>query len=274
MNKNIDDIVEAIDTYLEKNSIIFTNPVDVSKYLNRKGLLKDSKDRPGLPLRALLRKGLIKHAFQEGRKWLIPKSGVIKKTTYKKTSTPEQNKVKNSVSDLDFIKDEKAFISASNIDNYVPERAGYYCIRIKNINELPDFFSRELEKRGHNILYIGLASKSLKKRMLNQELRAKGHGTFFRSIGAVLDFRPQRGSLSGKKSKNYKFNLTDQHKIIQWINENLMVHWTTVDFVDNNEETSLIHQHKPLLNIAKNPLSLNAIESLRKECLDIARARN
>ena len=274
MSKNIDDIVEAIDTYLEKNNIIFTNPVDVSKYLDRKGLLIDSKNRPGLPLRALLRKGLIRHAFQEGRKWLIPKSGVTKKPTYKKTFTPEKHKLKNSVLDLNFIQNEKTFIPASNLDNSVPEKPGYYCFRIKNIYELPNYFSSELEKRDHNILYIGLASKSLKSRMLNQELRAKGHGTFFRSIGSVLGFRPPKGSLKNKETNNYKFSLNDQNKIIKWINKNLIVYWTTVGFVDNNEETKLLHLHRPLLNIAKNPQSLNELKTLRKECLYIAKAQN
>ena len=74
MSKNVDHIIEGIDLFLETNDIVFTNPVEVSKYLDRKGLLKDSIHRPGKPLRDLLRKGLIRHAFQEGRKWIIPKS--------------------------------------------------------------------------------------------------------------------------------------------------------------------------------------------------------
>ena len=46
---------------------------------------------------------------------------------------------------------------------------------------------------------MALPLKDLNKRMLKQELRSKGHGTFFRSIGAVLGFRPDKGSLNIKK---------------------------------------------------------------------------
>ena len=107
--------------------------------------------------------------------------------------------------------------------------------------------------------------------MLKQELRARGHGTFFRSIGAVLGFRPERGSLLFKKNKrNYKFNKDIENQIIQWINDNLIVRWKTVDSIKENEETKLIQNFKPLLNIAKNPLALSLLSDLRRECVEIA----
>ena len=172
---------------------------------------------------------------------------------------------------FNFILEEKYFHSAAVIDEIVPEDPGYYCFRIKNINDLPESFALELRNRKHNILYIGLASKSLNKRMLKQELRARGHGTFFRSIGAVLGFRPERGSLLFKKNKrNYKFNKDIENQIIQWINDNLIVRWKTVDSIKENEETKLIQNFKPLLNIAKNPLALSLLSDLRRECVEIA----
>lgn len=74
--------------------------------------------------------------------------------------------------------DETKFQEAGRIEEKVPNTPGLYCIRIKNIEALPKPFNLELEKRGHNIIYIGIASQSLNRRLLNQELRAKGHGTF------------------------------------------------------------------------------------------------
>ena len=82
----------------------------------------------------------------------------------------------------------KDFKNCSSIDNLVPNSPGIYCLKIKDINSLPKEFAKILSERNHNIIYIGIASKSLKKRFLDQELRAKGHGTFFRSIGAILGF--------------------------------------------------------------------------------------
>lgn len=46
--------------------------VDAARELDRLGILRDSPERPGLPLRRLLRDGKIRHAYQErGRWWLI-----------------------------------------------------------------------------------------------------------------------------------------------------------------------------------------------------------
>jgi len=77
MKRNIDLIIKAIDDYLVLSKIEFIDPVNGGVLLEKKGLLKDSKDRPGLPLRNLLRKGLIPHAYQvsgRGSSWIIPLS--------------------------------------------------------------------------------------------------------------------------------------------------------------------------------------------------------
>jgi hypothetical protein len=122
----------------------------------------------------------------------------------------------------DELMNQQQFKSAITIDRFVPATPVLYCIRIKDINALPAPFSHHLAKRGHNIIYIGIASQNLKTRFLNQELRAKGHGTFFRSIGAILGFKPEPGSLLMKSNKkNYTFNGKDEQKIIKWINDNL-----------------------------------------------------
>lgn len=165
----------------------------------------------------------------------------------------------------------KSFKNAGSIDNLVPHNSGLYCIRITEIEKLPKPFNKILAERQHNIIYIGIATESLNRRFLNQELRAKGHGTFFRSIGAVLGHRPPKGSLTSKANKrNYKFSKTDEQKIIKWINDNLIVNW--VDFVGDFEtvETELINKHRPLINLAKNPLALKELSDLRKICVQIA----
>ena len=118
-------------------------------------------------------------------------------------------------------------VSYTHLDVY--KRQGLYCIRIKNVHLLPEPFGTILLERGHDILYIGIASENLYNRFLNQELRAKGHGTFFRSMGAVLGYKPPKGSLIEKRNKkNYKFSKTDELKIIGWINEN-SVSYTHLD---------------------------------------------
>ncbi len=167
--------------------------------------------------------------------------------------------------------DLSRFKEAGVIDAVVPSYPGLYCIRIKDSSKLPGIFGRELKERGLDIIYIGKASTSLNRRLLSQELRAKGHGTFFRSIGAILGFKPPKGSLVHKKNKrNFKFGKEDEIKVINWINENLLVNW--VEFQGNipEVESELIKKYKPLLNIDGNPYALAALRELRAECVRIA----
>lgn len=167
---------------------------------------------------------------------------------------------------------EKNFKSPKDIENLVPNEPGMYCIRIKNSQSLCEPFCNVLKERDHNIIYIGIASQSLKKRFFGQELRAKGHGTFFRSIGAVLGFTPVHGSLKDKKNQNnYTFLPSDEQKIIQWMNQNLVVNWVKVNADINNFENELIKTHLPLLNIAGNPAALKELSELRNNCKRIAR---
>lgn len=199
------------------------------------------------------------------------------KSASTKPFTPKQeiNVAKFSTSDSSLIEkmlmNEKNFKKASSIDNLVPHNSGLYCIRISDINKLPKPFNTFLSERQHNIIYIGIATESLNKRFLNQELRANGHGTFFRSIGAVLGHRPPKGSLTTKANKrNYKFSQTDEQKIIKWINENLQVNWVEFSGDFESLETGLITKYRPLINLAKNPSALQLLSDLRKECVKIA----
>lgn len=167
--------------------------------------------------------------------------------------------------------DTKNFRLASDLGQIVPDQSGIYAIRIKNIDALPDTFSEALNKRGHNLIYIGKASKSLQKRMLGNELRAEGHGTMFRSLGAVLGYLPPKGSLKGKSNtNNYTFSGEDKRKIITWINKNLLVNWVCMSDGLAKLETDLIISQKPLLNIQGNPCKLPELETLRKKCKDFA----
>lgn len=166
---------------------------------------------------------------------------------------------------------EKNFKSARGIDRTVPDEPGAYCVRIHNVVCLPEPFRSYLIERNHNILYIGIATQSLKKRFLNQELRAIGHGTFFRSVGALLGYWPAAGSLINKANKrNYKFNASDEGEIISWLNQNTVVNWVKFSSGLDEFETDLIRKYLPLLNIAKNPSALIELSELRRDCVRIA----
>lgn len=163
------------------------------------------------------------------------------------------------------------FKKAVVIDSLVPDETGFYCIRLAKDSKLPQRYHHYLEERSHTIIYIGKAeNQSLKKRFLGQELRAKGHGTFFRSIGAVLGFLPEKESLLHAKNKNnYKFTPADEQKIISWINKHLEVNWISYqgDFLIEKE---WISQCCPLLNDTYNPKKLNELKEDKGYCRAVA----
>lgn len=214
--------------------------------------------------------------------WVTKKNGFIRlksRTGIKKVPIMRKDskvkvvqKLKPSLA-LKVLMNEKNFKSAADIDSRVPDEPGVYCIRLAKGAVLPETFQSKLEERKHNVIYIGIASKSLRKRFLGQELRSKGHGTFFRSMGAILGFLPEKGSLKGKANQNnYKFNNQDTHEIIEWINANLLVNWIAADFELIKQEDNLIKMHLPLLNIQGNPLALDELRILREKCKLVGRS--
>lgn len=286
MSKDINAIITYLDTHLSRTGQLNIDPVEANAILAKAELLTDSKDRPGKPLRDLLRKGLLPHAFQSGGKgsaWTIPHSSKRASKTFttnsiavkvekpKRVTKATQHSTVDTLQLEKMLMNEKNFKSAGIIDNLVPHNSGLYCIRITDINKLPKPFNTFLADRQHDIIYIGIATESLHRRFLKQELRANGHGTFFRSIGAVLGHRPPKSSLVTKANKrNYKFSSADELKIIKWINDNLKVSW--IEFIGDFEtfETELINKHRPLINLAKNPSALKELSDLRKVCVKIA----
>jgi len=167
--------------------------------------------------------------------------------------------------------DNASFRPARIIDADVPPSPEIYAIRLRDGSMLPEPFEAILSERFSRLIYIGKAT-SLKGRMLRNELRGRGHGTFFRSIGAVLEFHPQTGALLNKVNRyNFTFEKSHRDAIVQWINSNLEVSWLTLPISDlASTETELIVEHKPLLNLDGDPLALPALESLRALCRQIA----
>jgi hypothetical protein len=91
--EKIDKIIEVIDEFLERTHQDSTTPVEINPVLELKGLLNDSASRPGLPIRKLLRKGKIPHAYQVGVNWHIPHSKKSKNSSKRVTKfEPEPKK--------------------------------------------------------------------------------------------------------------------------------------------------------------------------------------
>ena len=154
----------------------------------------------------------------------------------------------------------------------IPDEPGLYCIKLRKACQLPSKFGKVRED---GIIYIGLASSSLRKRFWEQELSLIGNATFFRSIGAILGYFPEKGSLIGKSNKyNYRFSDEDTESIREWIRQSLEVN--CIVYIANNlsrVEKDLIMKYRPLVNIAHNPTPSKALLAARKERAEHANHR-
>lgn len=162
------------------------------------------------------------------------------------------------------------FKNISDLENEILNGSGLYCIRLKENSKLPERYENILDDRAYKYIYIGKATTTLRSR-LKEELEHVGPGTFFRSIGCVLGYRPMYGHLIGRANQNnYKFSDDDTDKIIDWLKNNVEVSIVKYDG-DFSIEAELIRKYSPLLNIKHNPNSLHELGVDRQECIRIAR---
>ncbi|MCX2837878.1 hypothetical protein OQ279_06895 [Salinimicrobium sp. MT39] len=201
---------------------------------------------------------------------------IIDKSEKSKGSVKEPEEQKEVLLYLEEKLIKGKYFSAAYLDSKQNlDCSGFYSIKLKSGSTLPKPYQVHLAERKHSIIYFGKAEgQTLRKRLLNQELRARGHGTFFRSIGAVLGYCPEKGSLlSYKNKKNYKFAPADEYKIIKWINENLEVSF--IHYTGNfNIENDLIRKYTPLLNDTHNPLRLKELIEDKARCRAVANAES
>ena len=174
---------------------------------------------------------------------------------------------------LDALLSDTSFRSAGAIDSAVPDDYGVYAIRLADGATLPEPFGLLLDQWDHRVIYIGQArQQTLCVRLLGNELRARGNGTFLRSLGAVLGYRPPQGSLAGqKRQQNYRFAPADRDAIVSWINNCLLVSWAVLSPDEvHTSEVELIKEHTPLMNLQDNPRALAELRTLRGLCRQIA----
>lgn len=379
---DIKKIIECIDTYLERNHQEYMLAPEANELLEENGLLGNSSQQPGKPLRDLLRANKIPHAYQFGTQWRIPHSGNKKATKAEPTTKSKIDTIlgslnlsnksnetknvsidnmtteqlfKNVIAELNsrHLKSNVRFNALGRIKEFVrkkydyeiscfqqdkqsfkqeykdykdselsgaessainelynqfreptigfneicmpqatdknddlmdinkfrrvcdmkesdfPLTRGMYAIMVDDEDSLPKEFADELKKRNHKLLYIGITTATLRSRLWSQELHAERPATFFRSMGAILGFLPRFGSMS-ESTRNYKFSSEDNQKIIDWFSNHLLINFITMSENIKEEETRLISEYKPIINIAKNPYKMKELESLRKKCQDIA----
>jgi hypothetical protein len=154
----------------------------------------------------------------------------------------------------------------------VPEGHGVYAVWAKDLDDLPEPFRTAARERATRLLFIGSATgRSLRRRMVHDELEGRGHGTFFRSIGVVLGYRPLVGSLVGSANHlDFGFETEDVIAITDWLRRHVEVSWVEVEDAPEDVAAGLIHEYTPLLNLRGNPEALPQLKELRKVAVMIA----
>lgn len=141
----------------------------------------------------------------------------------------------------------------------LPRTSGVYAFYLDAKAPLHPAFLKKLSSCSHATrLYIGKASSNLHTRIWEEECQHRRPGTFFRSVGVML------GHASPKGGRNFRFSAEDQQATIEWIKDNLLVSWLTMEPSDiKNVEIGLIERHRPLLNIQNNPTKFPLLSLLR-----------
>jgi hypothetical protein len=215
----------------------------------------------------------VQNLLSEGLISIVDGKDIVPRTTRFEPKVNEPKIVKRTTSSNSLVKtvfDSAVFLPQAHLNRDSLQNTGFYAIRLKDGSSLPIRYQRRLKERRTDIMYIGKAEgQSLSKR-LGQELQHTSSGTFFRSIGAVLEKRPKLGSLNDySNKKNYKFSFSDTQEIIDWLSENVEVAIATFSghFSIENE---IIANYSPLLNHTGNPNKCLELIEDRAECRRIA----
>jgi hypothetical protein len=158
-------ITRFLDDYLTRTGRKSIDPVEANALLAKAGILRDSKDRPGKPLRDLLRKGQLPHAFQSGGKgssWTIPLSSKGRSTVsnYSNVKQQETNKTASdkgtkTVEPMPEISQLKRQLEEARL-KYKPEIVNYLLVAEAPPDSLERFFYYK-NVRKHDYLFLGVA---------------------------------------------------------------------------------------------------------------------
>ncbi len=158
--------------------------------------------------------------------------------------------------------------------NY-PKKPGIYAFFLTDSANFGDF------GKGGQVIYIGIAKKSLHDRDFNQHFKTgkTGSSTLRRSIGAVLKDKlkltaiPRGAENDTKRFDNYKFK--EEQNLTDWMKENLEIGYWTSDKPFTYEqlretEKRITIELKPILDLDKrtrrfNPLA-DKLDRFRNIC--------
>lgn len=128
----------------------------------------------------------------------------------------------------------------------LPDKKGFCIICIKDKNNLPERMI-DLEYnvyRDYPVLYIGTTTSLKKRRLFNGTGR---NSTLRKSLGSILELEREY-----YRDGKYKFVKKDEEHLSKWINDNLIMFYSTNVESLVDIESYLINKYNPPLNLRKN----------------------
>lgn len=157
------------------------------------------------------------------------------------------------------------FIPAIELKTKLPDSPGAYVICAKSTDILPASM-RKLEYSYNNglpVIYVGIAGrptsrvKSLRKRDYETHFNGTARrSTLRKSLGVLFGFEKQYES--EKSNSKYKFIPEHEMKLSKWMQDNLVIHFFTIDN-PMELELYLIKYYEPPLNLKDNHSEKNKI---------------
>jgi hypothetical protein len=142
---------------------------------------------------------------------------------------------------------------------HIPDNPGNYIVCLKKGSRLPDIGETRKMKTYHelNVIYTGIAGKSLRKRDYRQHFTGNnaGSSTLRKSLGSMFGYTKIARDKDPSTGKT-KFNEIDEIKLSEWMQSNLVLYFKSNLHPDNLED-ELILELNPPLNLSKNSNIIN-----------------
>ena len=186
---------------------------------------------------------------------------VIDQKTVQNTELPKQ-KIEKSVDQNSTIKSAKEFalFDPEKHDSvHIPDNSGNYIVCLKKGSKLPDIGVSCKMKTYHelNVIYTGIAGKSLRKRDYRQHFTGNnaGSSTLRKSLGSMFGYAKIARDKDPSNGKT-KFKETDEIKLSEWMQSNLVLYFKS-NLQPDDLENELIGELNPPLNLSKNSNIIN-----------------
>lgn len=178
-----------------------------------------------------------------------------------KTELPKKD-IERSADQNSSIKSIKEFVlfdPEKHESEHIPDNPGNYIVCLKNGSKLPDIGESCTMKTYQelNVIYTGIAGKSLRKRDYRQHFTGNnaGSSTLRKSLGSMFGYEKIARDKDQSNGKT-KFNETDESKLTEWMKSNLVLYFKS-NLRPDDLENELIRELNPPLNLSKNSNIIN-----------------